>query len=725
VGYGSGGDIKYPYSINLIEGLKTANVNLNQKVLDTYQKWTKKSSNIPDQGYWGHWPMNYKEMPVSDKLVFEASKTSQKAIVVIGRAAGEDRENLLKKGSYYLTDKEKDLLKKVTRYFLQTIVILDCGNIIDMSWVDDYNIDGILYAWQGGMESGNALADILTGKKSPSGKLPATISKKYEDYPSSKCFGNAEYNNYIEDIYVGYRYFETFAKDKVLYPFGYGMSYSKFNYENSMCHEDTKISLKINVLNCGEFSSKEVVQVYLALPQEVLGNPSKILVAFRKTTELKPTQNEFMEIDFDLKDFASFDELGLTGYESAYVLEKGEYKIYVGCDSRNNKEVGKVVLDETICVSKVDHVMSLDSEKVFLRVKNQNNTTFLNLCPTAKVDLKKRILDNLPKTIEPKEYDNISTLKDVKEGKLTLEEFVSMLTIEELDAIVSGEGKMNSALGVEGNAGAFGGVSESLRKKGVLPIITTDGPSGIRLFKTCALLPCGTAISSTFNTPLIESLYKCIADEMKIYGSDVLLAPGMNIHRNPLCGRNFEYFSEDPYLSGMIASAVVNGLQKNGVSACPKHFACNNQEVNRLYNDSRVSERALREIYLKNFEIAVRNSKPNVIMTSYNKVNGIWSHYNYDLVTTVLRKEWGYDGLIITDWGMREDVSREFPNVANNAYRMRSQVDVLMPGRLELKKDVGLGNTIQKSLELEEGITLGEVQRSAINVLNYILKTKY
>ena len=280
---------------------------------------------------------------------------------------------------------------------------------------------------------------------------------------------------------------------------------------------------------------------------------------------------------------------------------------------------------------------------------------------------------------------------------------------------------MNSSLGVEGNAGSFGGVLENLREKGIRPIITSDGPAGLRLARYCALLVCGTGQACSFNEQLIEDLYAKVGEEMACHGTDVCLGPGMNIHRNPLCGRNFEYFSEDPLLSGKMAAAVVRGIQSGGKAACPKHFACNNQEVSRNINDSRVSERTLREIYLRNFEICVREGKPKTIMTSYNKINGVWSHYNYDLVTTVLRGQWGFDGVVITDWWMRRSKSPEFPELEDNAYRVRAQVDVLMPGSMSrLAKGYRSDGTLLKTLGQPEGIKRAELQRTAQNVLNLL-----
>ena len=334
--------------------------------------------------------------------------------------------------------------------------------------------------------------------------------------------------------------------------------------------------------------------------------------------------------------------------------------------------------------------------------------------------LKDRILKNLPGTL-PLTGDLGYKLIDVKTGKVSMEQFVSQLSFDELEAITRGAYIMNNPLGAKGNAGVMAGVLPSLREKGVPPITTTDGPSGIRLAATCSLLPNGVSLACSFNRELVRELYAEFSKEMHDRGSDIILAPGMNIHRNPLCGRNFEYFSEDPLLSGRTAAAVVLGVQGNGLSACPKHFACNDQETNRTHNDSRVSERALREIYLKGFEICVKEARPGNIMTSYNKINGVWGHYNYDLVTTILRGEWGYDGNVMTDWWMQKDESHEFPGIVDQGYRVRAGVDVLMPGgaRVGKKKPDG---TFAKSVKT--GLTLGEAQHCAMHVLKMAMNNK-
>lgn len=722
IGYGSGGDVKYPRCPTFKECLIDNQVNFDETLFRFYEEWVNNEGKLNEIYPWGAWPRFYEEMPLNENLVQEAGNKNNKAVVIIGRAAGEDRENILEEGSFYLTNQEKDNLELINKYFKNIIVILDCGNIVDLKWTKDYeNIKSIVYAWQGGMESCNALVDILIGKVNPSGHLTDTIAMDYKDHPSSNCFGQEEYNEYREDIYVGYRYFETFSKDRVLYPFGYGLSYTNFSLDGTANFNGLKVDLTLKIKNLGNFKGKEVAQIYLKAPQGKLGKPEKILVNFYKTKLLAPQEEENVNLSFDLTDFASFDDCGKVSLNS-YVLEQGTYEIYLGENVRDNHLIAKVDLDlHIICT--LDNIMPLKEENCFERIVNNQGQIVYEKIPCKKVNLKERIINNLPKSI-PQTGLNIK-LQDVKDGKYTLDQFVGQLSNRELDLISQGEGFMDSSLGMSGNAGAFGGVCKSLRDKGVKPIITNDGPSGLRFNGTTALLPCGTCLSSSFNPDLVYHLYCGVAKEMDYYGSDVLLAPGMNIHRNPLCGRNFEYYSEDPYLTGVIASSAVKGIQSLNKAACPKHFACNNQEENRGYNDSRVSQRALREIYFKGFEYVVKHASPKVIMTSYNKINGIFSYYNYDLVTTVLRKEWGYTNLVITDWWMKEDVSPDFKNIANNAYRARAQVDVLMPGELKHKINVGKGYTIRRSLALEDGITLGELQRNAKNILNFILNSNY
>lgn len=725
VGYGSGGDVNAPYQVNLIKGLKDCNANIYSPVLNLYEDWCEK--NPVSHGFWGHWPMCFPEMELEERIVKSAANNSHSAIVVIGRAAGEDRENKPEQGSYYLTDTEIKMLDLVTAHFNKVTVIMNCGNIVDMAWTEKYGdkITALVYAWQCGMESGNALANVLMGKTTPSGKLPCTIARNYEDYSSSANFGGKDYNNYEEDIFVGYRYFETFCSDKVLYPFGFGLSYTDFEIKPvSFERKDDKFYITADVKNVGNVSGKEIVQLYVKAPQGKLSKAERSLVAFGKTNELAPDESESIHFEFSLYDISSFDDCSKSSHKYAYVIESGEYTFYIGNSVRTDMKAGSVQLEDMV-VEQLDEVCGIKDSFERMVAKEKDGRLIIGkeqLAP-SKPYLKDRITNNLPVEIGFK-GDRGYKLADVKDGKITLDDFISQLNNDELEALTRGQGMMNSNLGVVGNAGAFGGIIPSLREKGVAPIITTDGPAGIRIKKYTSLIPCGTALASTWNCSLIELLTTVMGAEMLEHGSDVLLAPGMNIQRNVLCGRNFEYFSEDPVLSGKMGAAYVNGIQTNGVSACPKHFACNNQEVRRTKNDSRVSQRALREIYLKGFEICVKESKPLNIMTSYNKINGVWSHYNYDLVTTVLRKEWGYEGNVMTDWWMQKSASPEFPSVKDNAYRVRAQVDVLMPGGKHNAKKYKSDGTLLATIGKTDGITRAELERTARNVLNLILKIK-
>ena len=727
VGYGSGGDVRAPYRVSIANGiLNNSNLNVDKELVEIYKNWS--DANPVDHGFWGHWPWRYPEMPLSDEIVKNARAKSSKAVVVIGRAAGEDRENKLEKGSFFLHDEEVEMLDKVAQYFDDIIVLMNIGNVIDFSWTARYGekLKGLLLTWQGGMETGNAVADVLSGISSPDGKLPTTIAKDYKDYPSAEYFGNRDANYYVEDIYVGYRYFETFNKDAVLYPFGFGLGYSTFK-KNRVDVEDhhTFIKLSVEVENVGDYSSSDTVQIYLSAPQGKLGKPALSLVGFAKTKKLAPNEKDTVEIIIPITALASYDDIGAVK-KSAYVLEKGEYNLFIGSSVRDVEKFYTFAYESDLIVEELSEAGSpqVSFERIKPSLTDNGFEITKESVPTRSYSLKERILNNLPKKDIPYTGDKGYKLKDVKEGKVSMDDFLSQLSNKELEAMTRGDYVMHSKLGAPGNAGAMGGVLPSLRAKGVKPVITSDGPSGMRLTAVCSLLPIGTLLSSTWDTKLVESLYEIIGREMLVRGSDILLGPGMNIHRNPLCGRNFEYFSEDPVLSGKIAAGMVRGIQANGAAACPKHYACNNQETNRSRNDSRLSERALREIYLKGFEICVKESSPRTIMTSYNLINGVWGHYNYDLCTTILRGEWGFEGLVMTDWWMQKSASQEFPQITDQGYRVRAQVDVFMPGGGRLpfapKKPDG---TLLKTLGKKDGITRGELLRTAETVLNLVMNS--
>ncbi|MBR7073420.1 MAG: fibronectin type III-like domain-contianing protein, partial [Eubacterium sp.] len=534
------------------------------------------------------------------------------------------------------------------------------------------------------------------------------------------------FNYYKEDIYVGYRYFETFAKDRVYYPFGFGLSYTEFEYSDIKAESaDGGFNISVTVKNIGSFPAKEAAQVYLEKPCAKLGNPSRSLVAFAKTKELRPNESETLEMFVSDYMLTSYDDCGVTGYKFAYVTEEGEYKFYVGKNVRDTALALTYYQEKTELF--IQHIQAAAPQHAFdvlCAVQGENKIEKgKRAVALREYNLRDRILENLPETLEPTGDRGIK-LQDVKDGKNTLEEFVAQLTIEELNTLTRGDYYFDKNYRIYGGAGAFGGVTEGLLAKGIPTVITCDGPAGVTLDYVSTLLPCATLLACTFNTEQCEELYCAVAEELKERKADVYLAPALNIHRNPIAGRNFEYYSEDPLISGKMAAAAVRGTQSLGSSACIKHFACNNQEYERVRNDSRLSERALREIYLKGFEIAVKESAPKNLMTSYNLINGVWGHYNYDLVTVILRDEWGYEGSVMTDWFIQFSESPDFENIWSQAYRIRSGIDVFMPGSNPEDRE-NPENSLCESYNSKNGITLGEIQRSAMNILKMILEIKF
>ena len=712
-GYGSGGDVIKPYQVSIAEGiLKERGLAPDPELLEVYRNWAKEHP--VDHGYWGNWPLNYPEMPLSEDFVKGVSARAETAVVVLGRAAGEDRDCLLREGSYYLKAEERNMLALAKKYFKKLVVLLNIGNVIDFSWVDEFSPNAVLLLWQGGMETGSACAKLLSGAVSPSGKLSMTIAKRYEDYPASN-FGDASHTDYTEDIYVGYRYFETFAKEKVRYPFGYGLSYTAFSVDPSLTYAQQGAEICVKVKNTGNCAGRCVVEAYVQKPFGKDGNPKRELVGFYKTGLLPAGGEEEAVISVPVYRVTTYDE-----ETSSEVLLGGEYVFFAGEDVRSAKEAGRVTTEGRVLRHLAERGAPRMPFPVF-RAEDKGGEYALIQVPVrlARSDVKAEMAASIPPESLWEVHTEPCTFEDVRAGKVPLRAFVSQLSFDELEAVSRGDYKMNSPLGPEGNAGAFGGVLPSLNRKGVPPVITTDGPSGIRLKRASSLIPIGTLLACTFDEALVSEVYAGVGEEMRERGSDVLLAPGMNIQRSPLCGRNFEYYSEDPVLSGKIAAAAVKGIQSAGVSACPKHFACNNQEFNRNNHDARVSERALREIYLKGFEICVREANPHCIMTSYNKINGVWAHYHFELVRGILRGEWGFGGCVMTDWWMKSARCPEYPKLKDNAYRIRAGVNVLMPGGDYIGKRKPDG-TVRAAMK-KDGLTMAELRRNAEEVLGFVL----
>ncbi len=642
-GGGGSGDVHSAYVKNIYDGIKenTDSVEVFDKLSLYYKNY------VLNEYKNGEKIGMLKEPELPESLISEATENSDVAIIVINRYSAEnsDRKNDGEDKYYILSETEKKLVDKVCSNFDTVIAILNVGAMIDTSWfAENPKIQAALMCWQGGMEGGLAVADILVGKVNPSGKLVDTCVKSFDDYPSSAGFHESEdFVKYEEDIFVGYRYFETVPNKnkRVVYPFGFGLSYTEFEISELNAYQlSGSIYVSAVVKNIGVLPGKEIIQLYFSSPEEKITKAKYELCSFAKTKELQPGESETVLLSFKVEDMASFDDVGVIS-KSSYVLEKGVYKIYLGNSIRNLQEIEyNYILEEnrivktlsSLCapqelnrrmVSSGEYVdFSCEEKKEYITHNGENDVAF-------SYD-------------EPEE---IKKLIDVYSKKISLNEFISQMTDEELMELLIGQRSTGVA-----NTDGMG----NNKKFGIPSPMTVDGPAGVRIrpetgIRTTAF-PIATMLACTWNLELVEAIGVAGAMETKENNLSIWLTPALNIHRSPLCGRNFEYYSEDPYISGKMAAAMVKGIQSQKIVATPKHFACNNKETNRFNSNSIVSERALREIYLKGFEICVKEAKPKLIMTSYNLINGVRSSENKELIMGILRNEWGYDGLVTTDW---------------------------------------------------------------------------
>ena len=713
-GTGSGGMVNVSKVIGITDGLLDAGYKLDEQLLNAYREWDEQNPFDYGEG-WGGEPWSQKEMPLTDELVGGAASRADAAIVIIGRTAGEEMDNKLEKGAFLLSDLEEDMLRRVTSAFDKTVVLLNTGGLIDMSFMDRYPVSAVMYVWQGGMVGGAGTAAVLTGEVSPSGKLPDTIAYEISDYPSDKFFGSGDMDCYGEDIYVGYRYFETFAKDRVRFPFGFGMSYTSFDITASDFKLDgDKVTGSVNVKNTGSTPGREVVQIYCSAPQGKLGKPARVLCGFDKTRTLQPGESQTLSFEIPLESVASYEDSGVTGHKSAWILEQGGYVFYAGADVRSASEAYSLTLPETVvrqCKS------ALGPLTAFKRMVNSSGKPEFEDVPLTG-EAFPHDHAKLPAEI-PQTGDRGIRLADVVNGKNTLEEFTAQLTDYDLSCIIRGEG-MGSPKVTAGTAAAFGGVSDTLTALGIPCACCDDGPSGMRL--DCGTkafsLPNGTLLASTFDRPLMTELITFMGLEMHTNQVDCLLGPGMNIHRHPLNGRNFEYFSEDPYLTGEMASAELAGLHSTGAEGTIKHFCGNNRETRRHFLDSVISERALREIYLRGFENAVKKGGAKSVMTTYGQVNGVWTAGNYGLVTGILRDDWGFDGFTMTDWWANINRRGKAPDKSDFAAMAMAQNDVYMV----TADGAACNDNTLDSLNSGE-LTRGELQRNAMNILRFLTTT--
>lgn len=734
---GSGsGDVHERHSVTIEEGLLNAGFTFNTAWMDRFEK-----KFADDLKAWED-EVNaaikkYNHLFTTMKMFIEIGKHPQPnpvnimientdlddaeiAFYVISRQAGEGKDRKVEKGDYLLSDIETQSIKLLSKHYKKLVLVINCGGPIDLSILDDTKIDGVLLFSQGGTEGGNAFVDIITGKVTPSGRLTDTWAKNYSDIPFAMEYshlnGKTDYEEYKEGIFVGYRYFETFSI-KPRYPFGYGLSYTEFSSKITNTKIDgRKIQVNAEVFNTGKYNGKEVLFLFVNKPQGKLLKEKYSLVDFAKTPLIDCNKSAKLSFNFDILDLASFDE-----DSSSFIVEKGDYVLFVG---KNVEEL------TPFTVIQIDNTITLESVNK-LNIKH----TFKDLVPPKTQE----IYENLPRLkFDTTEIESLPTTK-TEEFSQKVESLIKSLTPKQkIQLVVGGGYKMNGYISVMGGAGR---TNTNMLKLGIPNIMMSDGPAGVNVmpenaftkggsprypdglpkdwkwgwlkhvdwlikgnknkliyaYRYATAFPSETTLAQSFNQNLLYEVGKAVGKEMKEFGISVWLAPALNIHRNPLCGRNFEYYSEDPIVSGKMAAAITSGVQSNGgVGVSIKHYCCNNQEENRMGVDEQVSERTLREIYLKGFKIAVQNSNPWTVMSSYNRVNGEFVCNSQMLLTKVLRQEWGFTGLVMSDWDATEKA--EYVKAINSGN------DMIMPGRSDIVKnllaDYNSGKLSKSALDL-------------------------
>lgn len=748
-GGGGSGEVNERHSVTIYEGMKKAGFDItSEKWLDDFDRAYIKGEKAYQSGKLKNLlknPMSVLEnfpgidgRKISEQDI-DASGTDI-CIYVLSRQAGEGADRRAKKGDMFVTDVEEENIAFCAKNYKKFILIINAGAQLDVSFLDKIEgINAAVFICQLGTAGGMAVADVLSGKVSPSGKLASTWARKYADIPFSDEFsylnGNLEDEYYKEGIYVGYRYFDTFGVEP-RYPFGYGLSYSEFEMNvEKVAVDGSKAVVTANVKNIGTvYAGKEVVQVYVSPPVGTMDKEYQSLAGFAKTKVLAPGESDKVKVMFDMCDISSYREA-----DASYVLEAGDYVIRMGNSSRNTTPAAVIVLEEEVVISKHHNICKVQKEFEELKAPKQERAAELKEVP--RLEMEKSVFGSI---IYP--YDTPTTLAYTEAQR-----FVGELSLEDMADIVVGVGMYDSDVRFN-MPGSVGNTTSKFWDKGLVNVTLCDGPAGIRIQKRTALIngtktkmidppmsfydvipkfikkfimadaekstilyqfttafPVSAALAQTWNVNLLYQVGLAVHEEMKEYGCTFWLAPALNIHRNPLCGRNFEYYSEDPFLAGAMATAITRGVQcEDGYYVTIKHFACNNQEDNRKSVSSNVSERALREIYLRGFEKTVREAEAKGVMTSYNKVNGTYTPNSYDLCTKVLRQEWGFKGVVMTDWFSTSK------GCADSALAMAAGNDLIMPGSKADKKEIidGVKNGI---------ITENEVRRCCENVVKAIM----
>ena len=725
-GTGSG-DVNERETVNIFQGMKNAGFEITtEDWINDYDRqyqearyaWRDeieaKAAKLEDQvsGFFNVYSTTPFRMPAGGAIT---QTEAEVAVYILSRVAGEGADRFDKAGDYYLTEEEKKQLADICSMYRYVVVAVNTGGLADLSFMDEYkNIEALLQIVQPGMEAGNAFADIISGKVTPSGKMTDTWAFKYEDYPNSETFshnnGNVEKEFYTEGMYVGYRYFDSFDVP-VRYGFGFGLSYTTFETKVLSAElKDNKIVVETETTNTGDaYSGKEVVQLYATCPAGKLEKEYRRLIAFGKTGLLAPGQSEKLTLEIALDRLTSYSEA-----DAAWILEKGSYVIWAGNSLEDSEPCAVFALDADVTLTRTQNICPLKDELEELKQSSEKMNQKLQALLKLAEEKALPVMELKAADVETRVVEYRSNAECVP---TEAREFVDTLSTEKLVALASGDpGKgQGSNLGSAGISvpGSAGETNNCALEDGVPGIVLSDGPAGLRLMKHynvyegkivnkpfkfslegglfcegepadpgetwyqyCTAIPVGTLLAQTWDTALIEEVGEMIGDEMKEFSTTLWLAPGMNIHRNPLCGRNFEYYSEDPLVAGKIAAAMTNGVQRvPGCGTTIKHFACNNQEDNRMGSDSIVSERTLREIYLKGFEIAITESQPMSVMTSYNLINRVHAANCEDICTKAARCEWGFEGMIMTDWTTTE----KGPDCTASGC-MRAGNDLVMPG---------------------------------------------
>lgn len=727
----------------------------------------------------------FREPPVTEVTEEDLAEKADAAVYVLARSSGEGKDRKPTEGDYELSAQEKEAISRLAEAYDRVIVVLNVGGVIDTKFLrGTKGIGAILLMSQAGNLSGLSLADVLTGRVTPSGHLAATWAQNYSDYPGAMTFshmnGDTDDEYYRESIYVGYRYFDTFDITPA-YPFGFGLSYTEFGVRTKAVHTDGQdVYAEVEVTNTGDsFSGKEVVQIYCSAPAGTLPKPYQVLVACKKTEELAPGQSQTLMLRYPVSRMASYDVS-----RACYVLEAGEYYVRVGTSSRNTHIAAALVLETEVVTERLSNRLPLDCEMELLSAEGVTAYTYegeaaekeaavrLSLdaakipCVTAVYRPENRALSACTEAQK-------RTMDDVRQNRASLDELVAQLAVEELAELCVGtarggfgEGSVVGAASAVCPGAAGDTTSRMIEDRRIRNMVLADGPAGLRLsmefmadpdgnvipgtsgtplpdmaflqgdmpkpdipadavryYQYCTAIPIATLLAQTWDMEAIEEAGDIVGEEMKELGVTLWLAPGMNLQRNPLCGRNFEYYSEDPLLSGMCAAADTLGVQKHpGVGTTIKHFAFNNQEDNRMHSNSHIDERAIRELYLKGFEIAVKQAQPMSIMTSYNLINGVHTANSRDLLTAIARDEWGFRGFVMTDWGTT-GMSKGFKYGSSGAAAcIRAGNDLIMPGSYA---DV---DEIIASVDAAAGsvrcpITLGDLQACAKRILQILLQS--